>query len=139
MVEFFEQYGADILAMITGLAGLIGSVWGIVRVFKSEKSTGEKIKATREGIIEGFKAAKIPNEWKVDVSNKINITLSKWRDDLLSQFKKDQALTNELTLYAIKILSHTAASNMLTDEEKARVDELIKLVGEDDKTIDITE
>ena len=139
MVEFFEAHGLDLIALITALGGLIGTIAGLVRIFKTDKSVGDKIKITREGVVEAFKTAKIPTEWKIDVSRKIDASLTKWREELVGLIKKDLALNTELLLFALKILSYTAASNKLTPEDKAKLDELMRLVGDEDKTLDISE
>ena len=99
----------------------------------------QDVEVTRQGVIDAFKSAKIPTEWKIDVSNKIDKSLSKFRDETIDLIKSNQATTNDLLLMAIKILQYTKASEKLNDDEKARLDEMVKLIKDEDKTIDITE
>ena len=144
MVEFLEQHGAEIVSMILALAGLATAVFNFRKTVllnraarKDIETTRQDITITREGIVEAFKSAKIPNEWKIDVSNKIVTTLGEWRDSMLADIKKNQQFANDAMLIAIKILSFTAASEKLSDEDKAKLDEIIRLIEDKDKTIEI--
>ena len=144
MVEFLEQHGAEIVSMILALAGLATAVFNFRKTVllnraarKDIETTRQDITITREGIVEAFKSAKIPNEWKIDVSNKIVTTLGEWRDSMLADIKKNQQFANDAMLIAVKILSFTAASEKLSDEDKAKLDEIIRLVEDKDKTIEI--
>ena len=85
MLEFFAQHGPAILAGMTALGSLVASITGLVKVFKTNQKinaeqakTQTEIQITREGIIEAFKAAKIPNEWKVTVSKQVEAYLTNW-------------------------------------------------------------
>lgn len=144
MVEFLEQHGAEIVSMVLGITGLATAVFNFRKTVllnraarKDIETTRQDITITREGIVEAFKSAKIPNEWKIDVSNKIVNTLSEWRDSMLAEIKKNQQFANDAMLIAVKILSFTAASEKLSDEDKAKLDELIRLIEDKDKTIEI--
>lgn len=142
MLEWIESYGPMIVALITALSGLCVSVYNIKRTLKMGKKVDENvmntqrgIQITQQGIIEAFKTAKIPTEWKIDVSNKIDSTLSAWKQDMLAEFNTKQTQTNQMLLLALTILSNTAASGKLTDEQQAQLNELIKRVQESDKTV----
>lgn len=146
MLDFFVNYGADITALLIAIAGLTTAIATLRKAFKTGKkvdtvnmATDEKIRITREGIVEAFKTAKIPTEWKISVSKQVNETLEKWRDDFITRMKNNQSTTNAVMLMMLKILSYTAASNKLTEEDKDKIDELIAVISEDDKTIDIGE
>lgn len=146
MLDFFVNYGADITALLIAITGLTTAIATLRKAFKTGKkvdivnmTTDEKIKITREGIVEAFKTAKIPTEWKISVSKQVNGTLEKWRDDFITLIKNNQSTTNAVMLMMLKILSYTAASNKLTEEDKNKIDELIAVISEDDKTIDIGE
>lgn len=146
MLEFLSQYGVEISALITGVSGLLASIFGLVKVFKNGKQisennevTKQEIQVTREGIVEAFKEAKIPNEWKISVSNQVNTILTNFRDELITTIKENEKLRNKLMILTVKILSFTAASNKLTEDEKAQLNDLIKEISEEDSTIDITE
>lgn len=146
VIKFFEAYGAQITAMLVALGSLAGSIYGIIKTIKMGKKvdtnaakTQEDIQVTREGIVEAFKSAKIPTEWKISVSNQVTKTLTDFRDELIDLYKKNNEVRDKLMLATLKILSFTAASNKLTDEEKNQINDLIKQISDEDSTIDITE
>ena len=56
---------------------------------------------------------------------------------MITLIKSNQAFANDVLLMAIKILSFTAASDKLSEEDKAKLQELIQLIDESDKTINI--
>ena len=146
MVEFLEQYGASIVAIIIAIAGMVTAVFNFKKAAELNKqiktnadAARQDVAVTRQGVIDAFKSAKIPTEWKIDVSNKIDKSLSKFRDETIELIKSNQATTNDFLLMAIKILQYTKASEKLNDDEKAKLDEMVQLIKDEDKTIDITE
>ena len=146
MLEFFAQHGPAILAGMTALGSLVASITGLVKVFKTNQKinaeqakTQTEIQITREGIIEAFKAAKIPNEWKVTVSKQVEAYLTKFRDEFITMFKENEQTRELIMISILKILNFTAASNKLTEDEKKQIDDLIKQITDEDNTIDITE
>lgn len=146
MLEFFAQHGPAILAGMTALGSLVASITGLVKVFKTNQKinaeqakTQTEIQITREGIIEAFKAAKIPNEWKVTVSKQVEAYLTKFRDEFITMFKENEQARDLIMISILKILNFTAASNKLTEDEKKQIDDLIKQITDKDNTIDITE
>lgn len=146
MLEFFAQHGPAILAGMTALGSLVASITGLVKVFKTNQKinaeqakTQTEIQITREGIIEAFKAAKIPNEWKVTVSKQVEAYLTKFRDEFITMFKENEQARDLIMISILKILNFTAASNKLTEDEKKQIDDLIKQISDEDNTIDITE
>ena len=146
MLEFFFLYGPAILAGMTALGSLVASITGLVKVFKTNQKinaeqakTQTEIQITREGIIEAFKAAKIPNEWKVTVSKQVEAYLTKFRDEFITMFKENEQTRDLIMISILKILNFTAASNKLTEDEKKQIDDLIKQITDEDNTIDITE
>lgn len=146
MLEFFAQHGPAILAGMTAIGSLVASITGLVKVFKTNQKinaeqakTQTEIQITREGIIEAFKAAKIPNEWKVTVSKQVEAYLTKFRDEFITMFKENEQTRDLIMISILKILNFTAASNKLTEDEKKQIDDLIKQISDEDNTIDITE
>ena len=144
MVEFLEQYGASIVAIAIAIAGMITAIFNFKKAAELNKqikinadAARQDVAVTRQGVIDAFKAAKIPTEWKIDVSNKINTALNNFRDEMITLIKSNQAFVNDVLLMAIKILSFTAASDKLSEEDKAKLQELIQLIDESDKTINI--
>ena len=145
MLEFLTQYGSDILAALVSVTAVFTSVVGLAKSLKIGKkvdtnaaTTQQEIQITREGIVEAFKTAKIPTEWKVTVSNQLMQQLNKFRDDFIVMFKEQEELRTKLMVAAVKILNYTAASNKLTEDEKQEINELIKMITDEDATIDIT-
>ena len=145
MLEFLTQYGSDILAALVSVTAVFTSIVGLAKSLKIGKkvdtnaaTTQQEIQITREGIVEAFKTAKIPTEWKVTVSNQLMQQLNKFRDDFIIMFKEQEELRTKLTVAAVKILNYTAASNKLTESEKQEINELIKMITDEDATIDIT-
>lgn len=146
MLEFLTQYGSDILAALVSVTAVFTSIVGLAKSLKIGKkvdtnaaTTQQEIQITREGIVEAFKTAKIPTEWKVTVSNQLMQQLNKFRDDFIVMFKEQEELRTKLMVAAVKILNYTAASNKLTEDEKQEINELIKMITDEDATIDITE
>lgn len=146
MLEFFAQHGPAILAGMTAIGSLAASITGLVKVFKTNQKinaeqakTQTEIQITREGIIEAFKAAKIPNEWKVTVSKQVEAYLTKFRDEFITMFKENEQTRDLIMISILKILNFTAASNKLTEDEKKQIDDLIKQITDEDNTIDISE
>lgn len=146
MLEFLTQYGSDILAALVSVTAVFTSIVGLAKSLKIGKkvdtnaaTTQQEIQITREGIVEAFRTAKIPTEWKVTVSNQLMQQLNKFRDDFIVMFKEQEELRTKLMVAAVKILNYTAASNKLTEDEKQEINELIKMITDEDATIDITE
>lgn len=146
MLEFITNYGADILAGIVAVAGAVTSVCAVVKMWKSEKrikKTEEEMKEdvaiTREGIVNAFKQAKIPNELKIDISNKVDKVLTDFENKVLEMFREQEQIRTALVLFCTKIMANTAAYNKLTETEKEALEELMKQISEQDKIVDVEE
>ena len=146
MLEFITNYGADILAGIVAVAGAVTSVCAVVKMWKSEKrikKTEEEMKEdvaiTREGIVNAFKQAKIPNELKIDISNKVDKVLTNFENKVLEMFREQEQIRTALVLFCTKIMANTAAYNKLTETEKEALEELMKQISEQDKIVDVEE
>ena len=144
MLEFFETYGIDILALVIAIAGTISSCSAFMKSIYVGKQfkllgklTDEKIQITQNGIVEAFKTAKIPNEWKISISNQVDKKLEDWAAKFLTLFEEHERIRTELAIANTKILAYTAAYNKLTTEEKNRIDECIKRVTDKDKYIEV--
>lgn len=144
MLEFFEMYGADIMSMVVAITGAATALTTFIKTinlnkqFKMlQKVTSEKIEITQQGIVEAFKTAKIPSEWKISISNQVDKKLEDWAAKFLTMFEEHERIRTELAVANTKILAFTAAYNKLSDEEKARVDELIKEITDKDKSIEV--
>lgn len=144
MLDFIAQYGPMITLVLTALGSLGAAVYNIKQVLTMGKKVDENIantqqgiQITQQGVIEAFKTAKIPTEWKIDVSNKITSTLTDWQQKIDNLVSSKLAQTNKLLNLALTILKNTAAANKLTDEEKAQVEEIQKQVTDDDKTVSL--
>lgn len=146
MLDFLAQYGADILAGVIAVCGAITSVCAVVKMWKSEKrlkvkedQMKEDIAVTQEGIVQAFKQAKIPQDIKVDISKRVYKILSDFEERLLTMFREQEQLRTGLVLFCTKIMANTAAYNKLTDTEKQALDQLMKQIDEQDKTVEIPE
>lgn len=139
MLDFFANYGADITSLLISVAAIITGSATLVKSFKIAKTTDERIQITRDGIVEAFKTAKIPNEWKISISKQVDTKLAEWRDEFLRLWKENDVMKTEMLALLLKILSFTDASNKLTPEEKAKLEDLTKLITDNDATIDVTE
>lgn len=144
MIDFFTTYGADILAIIVSLSGAATAIATLVKnisllkQFKTlKKTTDEKIEITQNGIVEAFKTAKIPNEWKISISKQVDEKLEKWAEKFLTMFEEHERIRTELAIANSKILTYTAAFNKLSDEEKVVIEESIKQLSEQDRTIEV--
>lgn len=146
MYEFFAQYGPTILAIFSAVTACAASVTGLVKVINTSKEikqesakTKEDIKITREGVIEAFKAAKIPSEWKVSVSNQMTKMFTSFRDEMITIYKENEKARDLIMIAILKILNFTAASNKLTESEKQEINDLIAQITPEDNTIDVSE
>lgn len=146
MLEFLSSHSVEITAIITALGGAIGAIVSLIQVFKNNRKinknnelTKQDIKITREGIVEAFKSAKIPNEWKISVSTQVNKMLVSFRDEFIKLYKENAEMSNKLLAISAKVLSFTAASDKLTADEKKQLQDLILLLNKEDYTIDISD
>ena len=146
MLDFLAQYGAQIITALVALGSLVGSVYGILKVFQTgkkvdivNKTTDEKIQITRDGIVEAFKSAKIPTEWKVTISKQFDEKLTSLRDEVISILKNSETARTGAIIMILKILNYTAASNKLTEDDKTKIADMVKLITDEDATLDITE
>lgn len=144
MLGFIELYGPAIIAGIIGAGGLAGAIYNIVKCFKLGKrvdkatcSLEKNMEITREGVIEAFKSAKLPNEIKLSITTKVEEVLGQARDMLIEEVKKNEAVRTSMMTMILKILSFTAASNKLTDDDKKQIEDMLKLLSEDITTINI--
>lgn len=144
MLGFLEIYGPALISGIIGAGGLAGAIYNIVKCFKLGKkvdkatcSLEKNIEITREGVVQAFKSAKLPNEIKLSITTKVEEVLSQARDKLIEEVKKNEALRTTMMAMILKVLSFTAASNKLTDDEKKQIEDMIKQINVEDNTINI--
>lgn len=144
MLDFIAQYGPYLVSGILGLGALAGAVYNIRKCFKLGKKVDtvtldlqKQIEITREGIVEAFKTAKLPNEIKLSLTNKVDDMLVKVRDAIIVEFKKNEGMRTTMMMMCLKILSFTHASDKLTDEEKKQIEDMMKLITDTDATINI--
>ena len=135
MLEFLTDWGFQLAAGIlgaTGAAGGISAIYYMIKLGKKVKKerqlTEQDIQITREGIVEAFKTATLPNEVKVSINKQVEDILTKTRDEIIDKLKKDTELTQKAQMAILKILSFTAASAKLTDEEKAEIQKIFDVV-----------
>lgn len=146
MLEWITQYGPMILTIITALSSAAGAIVALGKVFKigkkvekSSAETSEQIKITQSGIVEAFKTAVVPTEWKITVSSQIAKQLTDWKNELFAEFEKREKRRDDIVIQSLKILSHTKAYDALSKDDQITTQDIIKLVNEEDSTIDISE
>lgn len=144
MLEFLAQYGPALIAGVIGAGGLAGAIYNIRKCFKLGKkidttscSLEKNMEITREGIVEAFKSAKLPSEIKLSISTKVEEILGQVRDTIITEFKKNEATRSAAMLLVLKILSFSQASNKLTEDEKNKINDLLKLITDEDATIEV--
>ena len=144
MLGFLEVYGPAMIAGIIGAGGLAGAIYNIAKCVKLGKkvdttaiSLEKNMEITREGIVQAFKSAKLPNEIKLSITTKVEVVLSQARDMLIEEVKKNEALRTSMMAMILRVLSFTAASNKLSDDEKKQIEDMLKLMSEDNNTINI--
>lgn len=144
MLEFFEQYGPVIAGYIISAGALAIGIYSIITSFGLGKKVNKKtisleqqIQITRQGIIEAFKSAKLPNEIRLSISTKVEEILTLATDKMIETIKKNEAIRTAANLMVLKILNYTAASNKLTDEERQQIEDILKVLTEEDNTINI--
>ena len=144
MLEFFEQYGPVIAGYIISAGALAIGIYSIITSFGLGKKVNKKtisleqqIQITRQGIIEAFKSAKLPNEIRLSISTKVEEILTLATNKMIETIKKNEAIRTAANLMVLKILNYTAASNKLTDEERQQIEDILKVLTEEDNTINI--
>lgn len=144
MLEFFEQYGPLIAGYIISAGALAIGIYSIITSFGLGKKVNKKtisleqqLQITRQGIIEAFKSAKLPNEIRLSVITKVEEILTLATDKIIETIKKNEAIRTTANLMILKILNYTAASNKLTDEERQQIEDILKVLTEEDNTINI--
>lgn len=144
MLEFFEQYGPLIAGYIISAGALAVAVYSIITSFGLGKKVNKKtisleqqIQITRQGIIEAFKSAKLPNEIRLSISTKVEEILTLATDKIIETIKKNEATRTAANLMILKILNYTAASSKLTDEERQQIEDILKVLTEEDNTVNI--
>mgnify|MGYP000095068513 CR=1 FL=1 len=145
-MEWFAQWGGLILSALIGTGAIGGSVKAIIEIVKTNKKlklvqaeTKANLEVTQQGIVEAFKTAKIPTDLKVNLSKQVTETLSKWKEEFMKEYAKIDALKTRMMAMILQILSYTAASNKLTEEQKAEIEQLLKLITENDGEIVVNE
>ena len=144
MLEFFQTYGPSIFAGILGAGSLASAIVALCNVFKinkkvnkETKTVDEKIQITQDGIVKAFQTAKLPNEIKLSLMTQVKDVLTEARDKIIEEVKKNEQLRTNMMMLILKILNFTAASNKLTEDEKKQIEDMIKLISNEDSTIEI--
>ena len=144
MLEFFQTYGPSIFAGILGAGSLASAIVALRNVFKinkkvnkETKTVDEKIQITQDGIVKAFQTAKLPNEIKLSLITQVKDVLTEARDKIIEEVKKNEQLRTNMMMLILKILSFTAASNKLTEDEKKQIEDMIKLISNEDSTIEV--
>lgn len=146
MIEWLTQYGPLILTAITSVGAAASAIYAVGRVFtlgkavkKNSVETTNQIKITQAGIVEAFKTAVVPTEWKISVSKQVAEQLTTWKNEFLAELERREKVRTDYLVCSLKILSNTKAYDALSKDDQIRTQDLIKLVDEENSTIDISE
>lgn len=146
MLEWFTQYGPLILTAASSITAAAGAVYAVGKVFslgklfkKTTAETTNQIKITQAGIVEAFKTAVVPTEWKISVSKQVAEQLTTWKNEFLAELERREKVRTDYLVCSLKILSNTKAYDALSKDDQIRTQDLIKLVDEENSTIDISE
>ena len=145
MLEWFTQYGPLILTAASSITAAAGAVYAVGKVFslgkmfkKTTTETTNQIKITQAGIVEAFKTAVVPTEWRISVSSQVAEQLKDWKNEFFAEFdRREKQFTNYLVCN-LKILSNTKAYDALSKDDQIKTTDLIKAVDEEYCTIDIS-
>ena len=145
MLEWFEVYGPTILTAITALGSAAGVTVALGKIFKlvkfvkaSKAETQEQIKITQAGIVEAFKTAVVPTEWRISVSSQVAEQLKEWKREFFAEFDRREKQFTDYLVCNLKILSNTKAYDALSKDDQIKTTDLIKAVDEEYCTIDIS-
>lgn len=146
MLEWLTQYGPIILTAITSVGSAASAVYAVGKVFKLGKTikknsteTTNQIKITQAGVVEAFKTAVVPTEWKISVSRQVAEQLTTWKNEFFAEFDRREKRFTDYLVCNLKILSHTKAYDALSKDDQIKTTDLIKTVDEEYSTIDISE
>ena len=144
MLEFFAQYGPYIVSGIISAGALAGAIYNIRKCIKLGKKVDtttidmqKQMQISREAIVEAFKTAKLPNEIRLNIITKVEEILVQARDTIIETIKQNEAIRTTSNLLILKILKFTAASNKLTEDEQQQIEDILKLLSDEDTTIKI--
>lgn len=145
----------DLLVTIIGAVTTFTiAITSLLKVIKSEKRTTARldrrdrevserldiadtnVKITREGIVQAFKGAIVPNDLKISINKQVEKVMDRKFSEILDELKKNEEQRTKLTYWAVRILEHTAASDKLTVEQKAELYDTLTLIANDEQIID---
>lgn len=142
-MEYLAEHMAQILAIVTAATSLLITITTFIKVLKSEaRTTGrlsnfaEDVKVTRAGIVQGFKDAVVTKDLKVSINKQVEKILDARLDEFLKKIIKSEEIRTKMAYWNLKILAWTAASNKLTNEEKAEISELMALIAEEEQIVE---
>lgn len=145
MLDWIIQYGPLLLAGLATGTGSAIAMYAGRKLFKFGKKvdkistdTKTEIQVTKQGIVEAFKTANIPTEWKITISKRVTELLTKFTENFMAEYQAREVAKNEMLLMCIKILANTQSAGKLSEADKITVNNMIAQISEQDSTIDIT-
>lgn len=130
MFEWLQISPATLVAIITGGSGALVGIIAVITAIYTAKKARKEYQITKEGVVEGFKQAVIPQNIRLDATSLMAKYLSTVIPQLEGSLKKQVAPLATATLLMLRILANTAAANKLTDEEKAQVQQIYNYLNE---------
>lgn len=130
MFEWLQISPATLVAIITGGSGALVGIIAVITAIYTAKKARKEYQITKEGVVEGFKQAVIPQNIRLDATSLMAKYLSTVIPQLEGSLKKQVAPLATATLLMLRILANTAAANKLTEEEKAQVQQIYNYLNE---------
>lgn len=130
MFEWLQISPATLVAIITGGSGALVGIIAVITAIYTAKKAKKEYQITKEGVVEGFKQAVIPQNIRLDATSLMAKYLSTVIPQLEGTLKKQVAPLATATLLMLRILANTAAANKLTEEEKAQVQQIYNYLNE---------
>lgn len=142
-MDFLTQHMAAIFATIGSVSAALISITSFVKALKSERRTHQElskskkdIKVTREGIVQAFKDAVVTKDLKVSINKEVKKILREECEKMMALVTRAEERRTKMTYWCLKILDWTAASNKLTTEQKAEIDELMAMIADEEQIVD---
>lgn len=101
------------------------------------RELSQATKITREGIVQAFKDTVITKDLKVSINTQVRKILADGLDEFKLEIARREAQRTRLTYWAVRILAWTAAAGKLTPEQQSEVNELLALIAEDERVVDV--
>lgn len=153
-MDFLAENLDKIVLIVTNICGAIISATLFLKSISSEKrvkkelaaiidavgtelaNANQNVKITREGIVQAFKDTVVTKDIKVSINTQVKKILDERLDKFVKVMIDKEDRRTQMMYYILKILDWTAASGKLTVEQRGEIDELLAMIGEDERIVD---